>query len=296
MSGRLLQNVVSGISMGSIYALAALGFNIIYNATGIINFAQGEFVMLGAMLMAYFAAVLKLPLLLAFIVVVLLVACVGLILERGCIHPLKNPSILVLVMITIAASILLKGVTMFIAGKEVHGMEYFSGENTVVDMGGAKVPTQTFWILGVLGVVVCGLVIFFNLTLAGKAMRACAFDRTAASLMGIPTKRMVMFSFFLSAAIGGMAGAVIVPISMADYQSGAMFGIKGFGAAVFGGLGNNFGAVSAGLILGILEALTAGYLSSHYKDALPLAVLLLVLFVKPSGLFGSEAAGRLKKF
>jgi branched-chain amino acid transport system permease protein len=296
MGERFLQNLTSGISMGSIYALVAVGFNIIYNATGIINFAQGEFVMLGAMLMVFFAVILKWPLLLAFLVVVFLVAFVGVILERGCINPLKNPSILVLVMITIAASILIKGITMFIAGKEIHGMEYFSGENTVVDIAGAKVPTQTFWILGILGIVVCGLIVFFNLTLAGKAMRACAFDRTASSLMGIPTKRMIMLSFFLSAAIGGMAGAVIVPISMVDYQSGAMFGIKGFGAAVFGGLGNNIGAVAAGLLLGIMEALTAGYISSHYKDALPLVVLLLILFIKPSGLFGSEAAGRLKKF
>ena len=114
--------------------------------------------------------------------------------------------------------------------------------------------------------------------------------------MGIPARRMVLLSFGLSSAISALAGAVIMPISMVDYQSGAMFGIKGFGAAILGGLGHNPGAVAAGLILGILESLSAGYISSHYKDALPLLILLIVLFIKPSGLFGSEAAGRLKKF
>jgi len=293
---RFLQNVVSGISMGSIYALAALGFNIIYNATGIINFAQGEFVMLGGMLMVFFGATLGWALAPALFATVLLVVCVGMALERGCINPLKKPSILTLIMITIAASIILKGATMFIAGKEAHTMPYFSGGNEAVRMAGVFIPTQTFWVLGTLVVVVCLLIVFFNFTLAGKAMRACSFNRTAATLMGIPAKRMVMLSFILSAGIGALAGAMIMPISMVDYQSGAMFGIKGFGAAVLGGLGNNAGAVVAGVLLGILEALTAGYISSHYKDAIPLIILLIVLFVKPSGLFGSEAAGKLKKF
>ena len=296
MNERFFENIVSGISMGSIYALVALGFNIIYNATGIINFAQGEFVMLGGMLMVFFSATLQWPLALAFVITVILVTIIGILLERGCISTLKKPSILTLIMITIAVSILMKGITMFIAGKEVHTIEYFSGGNTAVEMAGVMVPTQTFWVLGVLVIVVAGLIVFFNFTLAGKAIRACAFNSTAASLMGIPTKRMVMFSFGLSAAIGAMAGAVIMPISMVDYQSGAMFGIKGFGAAVLGGLGNNAGAVVAGILLGTMESLTAGYLSSHYKNALPRVVLLIVLLLKPSGLFGSEAAGKLKKF
>jgi len=296
MNERFLQNVVSGISMGAIYALVAVGFNIIYNATGIINFAQGEFVMLGGMFMIFFATTLQWNLFLALGMTVIMVTCIGLILERGCINRLKKPSILTLVMITIAASILLKGSTMFIAGRQAFVMDYFSGANTALSWGGVKIPTQTLWVLGTVLLVMTGLIFFFNFTLVGKAMKACAFDRTAASLMGIPTKRMVMLSFGMSAAIGAMAGAVIMPISMVDYQSGAMFGIKGFGAAILGGLGANFGAVVAGLLLGIMEALTAGYISSHYKHALPLVILLVVLFCKPSGLFGSETAGRLKKF
>ncbi len=293
---RFFQNIVSGISMGSIYALVALGFNIIYNSTGIINFAQGEFVMLGGMFMVLFAATVGLPLPVAFAATVVLVVCVGFAMERCCIRPLKKPSILTLIMITIAVSIIIKGVTMHVAGKETHSIEYFSGYNTSIKVAGVIIPTQTLWVLGTLGVVVGALIVFFNFTLAGKAMRACAVERTAASLMGIPTSRYVMFSFVLSAAIGAMAGAVVMPLTQVEYQSGAMFGIKGFGAAVLGGLGNNAGAVVAGLLIGILEAETAGYISSHYKDALPLVVLLLVLFIRPSGLFGSRAAGKLTKY
>ncbi len=293
---QFFQILVSGVTLGSIFALVALGYNIIYNATGIINLAQGEFVMLGGMFMVYFTKSLGWPLLLAYIAAVLVVMIIGLLMERTCINPLKKPTVLNLVMITIAVSILIRGLTMFIAGKHNRSIDYFSGYNTAIDLHGVKIPTQAFWVLGVLVVTVAALVVFFNFTIAGKAVRACAFDRTAASLMGIPARRMVMLSFALSAAIGAMAGAVIVPISTMDYLSGGGFGLKGFGAAILGGLGNNAGAVAAGLIIGILEAMTAGYLSSHYKDALPLIVLLSVLFIRPSGLFGSSAAGRLKKF
>jgi branched-chain amino acid transport system permease protein len=252
--------------------------------------------MLGGMIMFFFAVTLQWHLFLALAMTVIAVTCIGLIFERGCINTLKKPSILTLIMITIAASILLKGITMFVGGRQAFVMDYFSGANAAISWGEIKIPTQTLWVLGTVVVVMTGLIFFFNFTLVGKAMKACAFDRTAASLMGIPTKRMVMLSFGMSAAIGAMAGAVIMPISMVDYQSGAMFGIKGFGAAILGGLGANAGAVVAGLLLGIMEALTAGYISSHYKHALPLVILLVVLFCKPSGLFGSETAGRLKKF
>lgn len=294
---RFLQNIFAGISKGSAYALVALGFNIIYNATGIINFAQGEFVMLGGMLMFFFAVTLKLPLLLAFVATVLCVTLIGLIMERSCINTLKNPSVLTMIMITIAVSIILKGLTMLIAGKEMHTMPFFTDEpESFHVVAGAMMRTQTLWALATLSVVVAVLVVFFNFTMAGKAMRAVSYNRTAAKLMGIPAKRMVMLSFAMSAAIGAMAGAVIMPMTQVDYQSGAMFGVKGFGAAVLGGLGNNMGAVVAGILIGIMESLTAGYWRSDYQHAVPLLILLMVLFVKPSGLFGSEAAGRLKKF
>jgi branched-chain amino acid transport system permease protein len=155
---------------------------------------------------------------------------------------------------------------------------------------------QTLWIIGILILVVVCFVIFFNYTMMGRSMRACAINRDAAKLAGINDRRMVMLSFALSAGIGAIAGIIITPIIQMDYGKGVILGIKGFGAAVVGGLGNSLGAVVAGILLGIIEALGGGYISSHYMDAIALIILLAVLFVRPSGIFGSSEASRLKEF
>ncbi|RJP74098.1 MAG: branched-chain amino acid ABC transporter permease [Candidatus Abyssobacteria bacterium SURF_17] len=290
-----LQYVFTGVAIGSIYAMVGLGFNIIYNCTGIINFAQGEFVMLGGMFMVTLTTVWKLPVGIAFPIAVLLVVLVGIGFERIAIHPLKNPSVLVLIMITIAGSILIKGLAMFAWGKEARYLPHFSGE-TPINIMGATILPQTLWVLASLLTVVVGLAYFFNRTLIGKAMRACAHNPDAARLVGISVKQMVTLSFGLSSGIGAIAGVVITPIILMDYQRGAMLALKGFGAAILGGLGSAPGAVLAGLLIGILESLGAGYISSHYKDAIALIVLLGVLFVRPGGLLGSADVQRLKKF
>ncbi len=290
-----LQYLFTGIAVGSIYAMVALGFNIIYNCTGIINLAQGEFVMLGGMFIVTLTTVWKLPLLIAFPIAVFLVVLVGVGFERIAIHPLKNPSVLILIMITIAGSILMKGAAMFAWGKEARYMPHFSGE-TPIHVAEATILPQSLWILGSLLAVVIGLAYFFNRTLVGKAMRACSHNPDAARLVGINVKQMVTLSFALSAGIGAVAGIVITPITLMDYQRGAMLALKGFGAAILGGLGSATGAVVAGLLVGILESLGAGYISSHYKDAIALIVLLVVLFVRPSGLLGNTEIQRLKKF
>ncbi len=290
-----LQYVFAGVTIGSMYAMVALGFNIIYNCTGIINFAQGEFVMLGGMFMVTLTTVWKLPLIIAFPMAVLFVVLVGVGFERIAIHPLKNPSVLILIMITIAGSILIKGAAMFAWGKETRYMPHFSGE-TPINILGATILPQTLWVLGSLVTVVIGLAYFFNRTIIGKAMRACAHNPDAARLVGISVKQMVTLSFALSAGIGAIAGIVIAPMVMMDYQRGAMLALKGFGAAILGGLGSGPGAIVAGLLIGILESLGAGYISSHYKDAIALIVLLAVLFIRPGGLFGSTEVQRLKKF
>ncbi|GAB4345422.1 MAG: branched-chain amino acid ABC transporter permease [Candidatus Abyssubacteria bacterium] len=291
----LLQLVFTGVAIGSIYAMVALGFNIIYNCTGIINFAQGEFVMLGGMFMATLVTVWKLPIILGFPLAVVLVIIVGVGFERIAIHPLKNPSVLVLIMITIAGSILIKGLAMFAWGKEARYLPHFSGEKPISILGATILP-QSIWVLASLAAVVIGLAYFFNWTLTGKAMRACAHNPNAARLVGINVKQMVTLSFGVSAGIAGIAGVVIAPIILMDYQRGALLALKGFGAAILGGLGSGPGAVVAGILIGILESLGAGYISSHYKDAIALIVLLGVLFVRPGGLLGSAEAQRLKKF
>lgn len=291
----IIQFMVLGVQRGAIYAMVAMGFNIIYNATGIINFAQGEFVVLGGLMMVTLTMSLNLALPLAFILTVIVVTVVGILMERLTINPVKTPSVLRLIIITIAVSILLKGAAMIIWGKGSRYMNHFT-EAPPIELMGAYIMPQTLWIVGILLCVVVGLVVFFNYTMIGKCIRACAINRDAARLAGINDRKMVMLSFALSAGIGAIAGIIVTPIIQMDYGRGALLGLKGFGAAVLGGLGNSMGAVVAGVLLGILEAIGAGYISSHYMDAMALMILLIVLFIKPSGIFGSSEAMRLKEF
>ena len=292
---QIVQFLLTGITIGTIYGMVALGFNIIYNATGIINFAQGEFVMLGGMFMVWFTTVLKVPMLAAFALSVTVVTLIGALFERLAIYPLKRPSVLILIMITLAGSIIMKGSAMLFWGKETYTLPHFSGEEPFYLFGATILP-QTLWIIGIMFVVVIILAGFFNFTMLGKAMRACAVNPTAASLVGISVKKMVLLSFALSAALGAIAGIIITPVALIEYDRGAILALKGFAAAVLGGLGNGVGAVVAGLLIGILESLGAGLISSGYKDAIALLVLLLVLFVKPSGIFGVSEASKLKEF
>jgi len=295
LSDQIVQYVFTGITVGSIYALIALGFNIIYNATEVINLAQGEFVMLGGLIMVVFATVLKLPLPVAFILTVLIVTCVGALFERLVIYPLKGTSVLTLIIITIAASILMQGIAMTLWGKDPYDLVAFSGR-TPISFLGAMIQPQYLWVLGITGVVVLLLNLFFSRTITGKAMAACADNPEAASLVGINVKLMVLISFALSAAIGSIAGIAITPISLMEFDRGPMLAIKGFGAVVLGGLGSFGGAVFAGFLLGVIESLFAGLVHSGYKDAAALMVLLFVLFIKPSGLFGNIEVTRIKKF
>jgi len=291
----VLQFLIMGIQRGSIYAMVAMGFNMIYNSTGIINFAQGEFVVLGGLMMVSLTMAFNLSIVFAFILTVLFVIVAGILMERLTINPVKDPTVLRLIIITIAVSIIIKGAAMCFWGKGSHYMRHFSSTESL-DFYGATILPQTLWIFGILFFLVVAYVIFFNYTMTGKCMRACAINRDAARLAGINDRKMVMLSFALSAGIGAIAGIIITPIIQMDYARGAMLGLKGFGAAVLGGLGNSMGAVVAGVLLGVLEAFGAGYISSHYMDAIALVILLFVLFIRPSGIFGSSEAMRLKEF
>ncbi|MGA1865221.1 MAG: branched-chain amino acid ABC transporter permease [bacterium] len=282
---QILQYCFTGLTIGSIFAMVGLGFNIIYNATDIINFAQGEFVMIGGMIMISLTKGLRIPMIPAFFFTIIIVAIIGILLERLAISPLSNPSIITLIIITIGASIVFKGLAMLVWGKDTFILPAFTGEKPII-VGGAVIIPQSLWVLGITLLVVIGLAIFFEKTLTGKAMRACATNSKAASLMGISVKHMVMLSFALSAAIGAVAGVIITPISLMEYQRGTMLAIKGFAAAILGGLGSGAGAVIAGFLIGIMESMGAGFISSGYKDAIALVVLLLVLFFKPTGIMG----------
>jgi branched-chain amino acid transport system permease protein len=294
-TNQLLQFLVTGLTIGAIYAMVAIGFNIIYNVTEIINLAQGEFVMLGGLVMVLVHVSLGLPLLVAFPVTVIVVTLVGVLLDRLAIRPIRKPSVMTLIIATVAASIIIKGVAMIIWGKSPYDLPAFSGR-TPIDIGGVIIQPQYLWVVGFLVAVAVALTYFFNRTILGKAMGACADNPDAARLVGINVRHMVLFSFALSAAIGAIAGLTLTPIALMDYDRGAMLAIKGFGAAILGGLGSFPGAILGGLILGLIESLSAGMLASGYKDAYALIILLAVLFIRPSGILGNLEVTRFKRF
>jgi len=290
-----IQYLVAGVTYGSIYAIVAIGFNIIYNTTGIINFAQGEFVMLGGMLSITFLNYLPLPL--AISLAVLVTMAIGAGIEMLFIRWLKNPGILRMIIITIGLSILIREAALHIWGANVHSLPYFFGnEISTISILGARVSPQVLWVVGACSLMVLGLNIFFQATSIGREMRACAANRIAAVLCGIDTRNMVTLSFVLSAGIGALAGAVMSPITYTQYDIGTGLAIKGFTVAILGGLGNSLGAVAGGLRLGVIEAFSVSVVPLAFQDAIAIAILLVILFVRPHGLFGSSALAGLKEF
>ena len=289
-ASQLLQYVISGVTVGSIYGLTGLGFTMIFNTTEIINFAQGEFVMLGGML-AVFALGKGLPLPAAVGAAVLLVTALGVAVDRLTIRPVRGQSGLNLVIITIGLSILLRGATILLFGKDTFSLPPFTGGGPL-EVWGATLLPQSLWVVGIATVTLVAMKVFFDRTIVGKAMLACSYDRRAASLVGISVDSMVTLSFALSALVGALGGAILAPITLTSYDVGILLGVKGFAACILGGLGNPFGAALGGLLLGVLESLCAGLLSSAYKDAVSFVLLLLLLFFRPSGLFGRGRAER----
>ena len=290
MSAQLLQYLLSGLTVGAIYALVALGFSIIYNASNVINFAQGEFVMIGGMATVSLIAT-GLPLPLAALLAIAATTLVGLALAKFAVERVRGESVVTLIIITIGASILLRGVAGLVWDKNLHALPAFSGDRPIA-LGGATIVPQSLWVIGVTLVVVAALWWFFNRTLHGKAMLATSHNRLAAQLVGISVRRVLLVSFGLSAALGALAGILIAPITFTAWDVGVMLGLKGFAAAILGGLGSGPGAVLGGVALGLLEALSAGYVSSAYKDVIAFGIMLAVLVLMPGGLLGRRSAER----
>jgi branched-chain amino acid transport system permease protein len=288
---QLFQYILSGLSNGAIYALIGFGFAVIYNATGIINFAQGEFVMLGGMLTIFFLSVFQIPLVPAIILAIVVSTITGVLFERLAIRPLKDAKPLSLIIITIGASIFIRGAAMLIWGKDTHVLPAFSGDDPLY-IADATILPQHLWILGLSVLIIIASRIFFNHSVVGKAMRACSYNPRAAGLVGINVKNMVMLSFALSSAIGSMAGIIIAPLTMVSYDVGVMLGLKGFCAVIIGGMSSGIGTVMGGLLLGLLESLGAGFISASYKDAIAFIILLLILFIRPEGLFTKKETER----
>ena len=285
-----LQFLFSGVTIGSIYALAAIGFAIIYNASGVINFAQGEFIMIGGMVSVFLVSA-GVPLPLAILIALAVGGLIGMAVEKFAVEPAGNAESVSLIIITIGASIFLQGIAQVLFGKGQHTLPAYSGDEPIMIAGATLLP-QSLWVLGVTCVIVAQLGWFFNRTLLGKALLATSFNPLAARLVGINIKFVLLLSFALSAVLGAIAGAIAAPITLTYYDVGLMLGLKGFVAATLGGLGNGAGAIAGGLILGVTEAMAAGYISSEYKDAVPFILIFLILFFLPRGLFGARLTER----
>lgn len=290
MFAQFLQYIFAGLTSGAIYALAGLGFAIIYNASNVINFAQGEFIMLGGMVAAtLFASGFSLPV--AILIAIVATMAVGVMLEKFAVERARDADVITIIIITIGASIFLRGAAQLIWDKDFHSLPAFSGE-TPIKIAGATLMPQSLWVTGVSLALIIALWWFFNRTLFGKAMLATSFNKLAARLMGIPVKRMLTVSFALSALLGAAAGIAVTPITFTSYETGIMLGLKGFAAAILGGLGSGMGAIVGGLLVGIIEAMASGYLSSAYKDVTAFVIILFVLLFLPTGLFGTRGADR----
>lgn len=294
-----LQLAVDGLSGGSVYALIGLGFVVVHDVTGILNFAQGEFVMLGAMLSVTFNDVdfplpppvkLALAILLALVVTTLF----GIGIERAAIYPARRSPVLALIVITIGADIATRALALLIWGTRPYFLPAFTTLGLAdlnLRWGDLTFQAQYFWVWGIGAVILAGLFYFFERTLAGKALRACAINRKAAQLMGISPDRMSLLAFALAAAIGAMGGIVMAPITRPTYDMGLVLGLKGFVAAIMGGMVSLPGAVVGGLFLGVLENIGAGVISSSYKDIIAFVLLVLILLFSPRGIFGGAERG-----
>jgi branched-chain amino acid transport system permease protein len=281
----LLQLVLSGLAIGSIYAFIAVGFVTIHAVTGFINFAQGEFAMVGAMVAASLVAA-GLPLALAVLAGVAAAVVAGVVTERLAVHPVRRSSPLVVLVMTVAASTMLRGIALLIWGTLPYGLPPFTAGPPVA-IGPGVIGRQDLWVLGLTAVAMLGLYLFFERTIPGTAMRACAANLLASRLVGISPAAMSMLAFAVSALLAGLAGVAVAPITLASYEMGLMLGLNGFVAAVLGGLRSPQGAVLGGLVLGVLESVGAGLISSGAKDALAFSALLLVLAFRPEGLLSA---------
>ncbi len=278
--------LVNGVVFGAMYGLNAIGFGILYNTTNIINFTQGEFVMLGGMLTYVLIAQGHLPLPLAAIAAIAATTVIGCAVERLTIRPLwrRQARDWTYIFMLFAVATVIPNLVMLLISRDPQGLPAFTGSEPL-SLGDVRLNVQSLWVMGVTGAVSIGLHLFFNHTLLGKAMKATAVNRRAAAWMGIPVERMVALSFALSAAIGAIGGVVFTPLVSTEFDAGLAFTLKGFAAAIIGGLGNIKGAIVGGITLGILEALSTAFVSSLYADAVTYGILFLVLAVRPTGFF-----------
>ncbi|MBN9530853.1 MAG: branched-chain amino acid ABC transporter permease [Alphaproteobacteria bacterium] len=283
----LPQILVSGLGIGCVYGLIGIGFCVIYNASGIVNFAQGAFVMLGGMVTFVLMQRAGLPLPVAAVIAIAGVAGLGVVVERLVVRPLwnRNATMFVMILATLAAQIVVERSTLLLVGDQPKTLPMFTDRPPLM-LAGVAISYQLLWIVGCSLAVVGLLALFFRTTRTGKAMRAVAIDREAAALQGIPVSRMLALAFALSAALGAIGGILITPTQFTAFDIGVPFAISGFIAAIVGGFGRPFGAFLGGLTLGVIQSIAIVSFGAGLKNVAALSVLLVFLFIRPSGILG----------
>lgn len=284
MMASLWQYVLAGVVVGAIYALIAAGFVLIYQVTGLINFAQGEFAMIGAMTAASLATNGMRPLEAAAIAVVV-AAVTGAVCYLLAIRPARASTGVTLIFITLGLDVALRGLGLFVWGTNPLSLNAFSAGAAITVFGGV-LPPQALWVLLTDLVVFGALYVFFRHTYAGTAVRAAVANPPIASTFGIPLRTFAFWSFVAAAAIGGLGGVVVAPITSATYDMGLTLGLAGFVAAVLGGLDSLPGALVGGFVLGIVEKVAGGLLSTGWEEGVGFLILVLVLVLRPQGLLG----------
>ena len=284
-----MQMLFSGLALGSIYALVALGFVLIIRATNVVNFAQGDFAMLGAYAMVTFFSLLHLPYWLALILALVAMAVIGMIFNYGVYYPLRNRSFLPVLISTLGASIFLQNSVLAIYGPQPKPLDKLINVQGF-QVGGVFLDSQYLVIVVVTVIAVAFQYFFFEHTLLGKKLQATSQDKDMARLLGIPVAWMIAITFIYSAILGGLAGILVAPVLFVSIGMGSTIALKAFAATIIGGFGDVKGAIAGGILLGVAESFAAAYISVPYKDAFAFLLLFIFLLFRPQGIFGEKVS------
>ncbi len=284
-----LQLLFTGIGVGAVYALVALGFVLIFRATSVVNFAQGEFSMVAAYLMVVFAVDLGWPYWLSFLIAIGGMALLGVVFNLTVYYPLRNRNYLPVLISTIGASIFLSNSVLALYGPQPQVLPGWL-DTPGFQIGPVFIDSQYLIIIAATIALVAFQYWLFEHTLFGKKLQAVSQDKEMAALLGIPVAAMIMFTFVYSAVLGGIAGILVAPVLFVSIQMGGAIALKAFAATIIGGFGDVTGAILGGFAIGVIETLGAAYISVPYKDAFAFLVLILFLVFRPQGIFGERVA------
>jgi branched-chain amino acid transport system permease protein len=283
-SSELLQYLFSGITSGAVYAFVALAFSVTFNSSGIVNFAQGQFVMIGGMVASSLHTAFSVPVFPAMLLGVAAAGVAGLIMGVGFILPMLPFGEFTLILVTLGLGNVIEGIAVAIWGTDPRALPSLLDLETV-RIGGAYLSIDSILIVTMIFVTLVVFSLFIRYTRWGRAMRATSIDTTVAASLGVNVPLTIVLAFVLSAIFGGLAGALLTPLISTSSQTGLLMTLKGFTAAVLGGISSPVGSVVGGFMLGLIEAFATGFISSSYQNAIGLGLMILLLMVRPQGLF-----------